>query len=69
MNPVFLDEEKVRRSRERLGYTLQLMSEEGGIAPHTIIRAEHGRNITPTSARKIAAALGVSVADLVREPD
>ncbi len=66
---MFLDEKKVRRSRERLGYTLRLMSEEGGVAPHTIIRAEHGRNITPTSARKIAAALGVTVADLVREPD
>ncbi len=66
---MLLDEKKVRRSRERLGYTLRLMSEEGGIAPHTIIRAEHGRNITPTSARKIAAALGVTVADLVREPE
>ncbi len=66
---MFLDEKKVRRSRERLGYTLHLMAAEAGMAPHTIIRAEKGRNITPTSARRIAAVLGVTVADLVREPE
>ncbi len=66
---MFLDEKKVKRSRERLGYTLHLMSEEAGMAPHTIIRAEKGRPITPTSARRIAAVLGVTVADLVREPE
>ncbi len=42
---------------------------ESGLTENTIVRAEHDRDIRPTSARKLAAALGVTVADLVQEPD
>jgi DNA-binding XRE family transcriptional regulator len=45
------------------------LAKEGGTAKNTVIRAENERDIRPSSARKIAAALEVKVADLVREPN
>ncbi len=64
-----LDREKVMRFREREGYSMALLAKEGGMAKNTIIRAENERDIRPSSARKLAAVLGVKVSDLVREPD
>lgn len=63
-----LDGDRVRRARHRLGYTLQMVGSEAGLAKGTAIRAEHGREIYPSTASKIAAALQVKLADLIDEP-
>lgn len=57
----------MRYARDRLGYSQVVLSEEAGIAEGTAIRAEREGEIRPGSARKIAAALGVRVADLMKE--
>jgi hypothetical protein len=44
-----------------------MVAEEAGLAEGTAVRAEQEKEILPSSARKIAAALGVPVADLIRE--
>lgn len=60
-----LDGSRVQRARDRLGYTLEMVGEKSGVAKGTVLRAEHGEEIRPVSARRIAAGLGVEVADLV----
>jgi len=62
-----LDGNRVRHARYRLGYTLKMVGKEAGVAKNTAMRAEHGEEIRPGSARKIAGALGVEVADLITE--
>jgi len=62
-----LSGKRTRRARDRLGYSLVMVAEEAGVAEGTALRAEHEKEIRPSSARKIAAALGVGVADLIEE--
>jgi DNA-binding XRE family transcriptional regulator len=64
-----LDRDELIRARERLGYAVETVAEEAGVSKNSVLRAEHGQDIRPLTARKIAAALGVAVADLYREPD
>jgi transcriptional regulator with XRE-family HTH domain len=61
---VKLDRDNLIRARERLGYSIETVAEEAGIAKNSVLRAEHGEHIRPLTARKIAAALGVEVAEL-----
>ena len=61
------DGDRVRRARELLGYGLDKTAEEAGVAKNSILRAERGEDIRPGTARKIATALGVRVADLLKE--
>ncbi len=60
-----LDTNRVRRARYELGYTLEEVSSEAEVAKGTAIRAEHGREIQASSARKIAGVFGLRVADLL----
>lgn len=62
-----LSRKRMRYARDRLGYSLVMVSEEAGVAEGTAIRAEHEEEIRPGTARKIAGALGVRVADLMKE--
>lgn len=62
-----LDRKRMQYARDRLGYSLAMVSEEAGVAENTAIRAEREDEIRPVTARKIAAALGVRVADLIGE--
>ena len=62
-----LDEDKVRASRERQGLTVALLAQRARTSKNTILSAEHGGDIRPTTARKIAAALGVVISDLLPE--
>lgn len=62
-----LDGARVRRARERLGYSLAKAAKEAGVSEGTVLRADHGEEIRPSTARKIAVGLGVEVADLIRE--
>jgi transcriptional regulator with XRE-family HTH domain len=61
------DGDKVHRARELLGYGLDKTAEEAGVSKNSVLRAERGEEIRPGTARKIATALGVRVADLLTE--
>jgi transcriptional regulator with XRE-family HTH domain len=60
-----LDGNEVRQARERLGYSMETLAEAAGVAKNSILRAEHEEDIRPVTARKIANALEVRVADLL----
>jgi DNA-binding XRE family transcriptional regulator len=62
-----LDRDKLQRAREMLGYSIEMTGEEAGVSKNSVLRAEHEEDIRPVTARKIAAALGVRVADLLEE--
>jgi DNA-binding XRE family transcriptional regulator len=52
-----------------LGYGLETTAQEAGVSKNSVLRAEHEEDIRPVTARKIAAALHVSVADLIGESE
>jgi transcriptional regulator with XRE-family HTH domain len=60
-----LDRDKLQRAREMLGYSIETTAEEAGVSKNSVLRAEHEDDIRPVTARKIAGALGVRVADLL----
>lgn len=60
-----LDRDRLIRAREMLGYGVEKTAEEAGVSKNSVLRAEHEEDIRPGTARKIAAALGVAVADLL----
>lgn len=60
-----LDHEKVRWHRDRLGWTLDTLAEKAEVAKGTVLRAEHGEDVRPSSGRRIAGALGVEISDLI----
>jgi transcriptional regulator with XRE-family HTH domain len=64
-----LNRKKLLRARELLGYGIEKVAEEAGVSKNSVLRAEHEEDIRPVTARKIAAALHVSVADLIGESD
>jgi transcriptional regulator with XRE-family HTH domain len=51
-----------------MGETQVTLADKSGVAEHTISRIEHGASLRPTTARKLADALGVAVADLMESP-
>jgi len=59
---------RLREWREAQGETQGTLGKSAGVALHTVHRIETGAPTTPPTARKLAEALGVSVADLVEEP-
>jgi transcriptional regulator with XRE-family HTH domain len=65
---VKLDAEKVRWHRDRHGWTLETAAEQAEVALGTLLRAEHGEDIRPSSGRRIARAFGVDVSELVPGP-
>ena len=62
-----LDRDKLLRARELLGYGIETTAQEAGVSKNSVLRAEHEEDIRPVTARKIAGALGVRVADLLEE--
>ncbi len=60
-----LDGQRTLRARERLGYSAADTARVAGIATNSVLRAEHGEDIRPATARKLASGLGVQVADLI----
>lgn len=64
-----LDRAKLQRARKMLGYAIETVAEQAGISKNSVLRAEHEEDIRPVTARKIAAALGVRVADLIGESE
>jgi DNA-binding XRE family transcriptional regulator len=61
---VKLDAERVVEGRERLGLTQVDAAEQAEIAPGSWFRAEHGLDIRPITARRIARSLDLEVSDL-----
>ena len=59
---------RLREWREAQGETQGTLGKGAGVALHTVHRIETGAPTTPPTARKLAEALGVSVADLVEKP-
>jgi transcriptional regulator with XRE-family HTH domain len=59
--------EKVRWHRDRLGWTIDNLAEKAEVAKGTVLRAEHGEDIRPSSGRRIARALGTEIPKLVPE--
>jgi transcriptional regulator with XRE-family HTH domain len=59
---------RLKEWREARGETQVTLSERSGVAEHTISRIEHGASLRPSTARKLANALDVSVADLMERP-
>lgn len=64
---MLLDGNKVLRVRELLGYGIAQAAEAAGVSKNSILAAEHGKDIRPGTARRIAEGLGVTIADLVAE--
>jgi transcriptional regulator with XRE-family HTH domain len=62
-----LDSQKVRWHRDQLGWTLDALAEKAEIAKGTVLRAEHGEDIRPSSGRRIARAFGVEIPALSPE--
>lgn len=59
---------RLKAWRESAGETQVSLGEKAGITEFTILRAEHGADLRPSTAKRIAEALGISVADLMEEP-
>ncbi len=58
----------LRRLRREAGLSQRELGVMAGVSPGTVYRLENGlRGAYPTTLRKLAAALGVKPADLVRE--
>lgn len=58
---------EIRRSR---GLTQRELARLAGTSPHTVLHLESGRRgAYAITVRKLAAALGISSAELVRRPD
>ncbi len=62
-----LDGKKVRWHRDRLGWTLDALAEKAEVAKGTVLRAEHGEDIRPSSGRRIARAFRVEIPELIPE--
>jgi transcriptional regulator with XRE-family HTH domain len=60
-----LDHERVRWHRDRLGWTLDTLAEKAEVAKGTVLRAEHGEDVRPSSGRRIARALGTEISELI----
>ena len=60
-----LDADKVRWHRDSRGWTLETTAEKAEVALGTVLRAEHGEDIRPSSGRRIARAFGVDISELV----
>ena len=60
-----LDGGRVREWRERMALSIEDVSTKARVSPHTWVRAEHGEEIRPSSARRVAAALGVEPEQLM----
>lgn len=63
-----LEGERVREGRERLALSIENASEKARVSPHTWVRAEHGDEIRPSSARRVAEALGAEPGQLMEGP-
>jgi transcriptional regulator with XRE-family HTH domain len=60
--------ERTKEWRESRGLTQRELAAAANVGQPSIPRIERGQSVTPPTARKIAAALGITVADLQANP-
>jgi transcriptional regulator with XRE-family HTH domain len=61
--------QRIKRERERRGWSLRELSGKSNVATSTVIRIEKGRDTALSSALTVTAALGLSLADACAEPE
>jgi transcriptional regulator with XRE-family HTH domain len=59
---------RLKEWRETRGETQVSLAERAGVTQYTVLRAEHGENMRPSTARRLAEELGITVSDLQEEP-
>ncbi len=59
---------RTKEWREARGLSQRELAAAAGAAERTVPRVEGGASVTPATARKLAAALGVTVSDLLESP-
>ena len=59
---------RLKEWRETSGETQVSLAERAGVTQYTVLRAEHGENMRPSTARRLAEVLGITVSDLQEEP-
>src|SRR5215211_323374 len=59
---------RTKEWRESRGLTQRELAADAGVGEVTVARIEAGASVIPPTARKIAEALGISVADLLEHP-
>jgi transcriptional regulator with XRE-family HTH domain len=59
---------RTKEWRESQGLTQRELAAEAGVGEVTVARIEADASVSPPTARKVADALGVSVADLLERP-
>jgi transcriptional regulator with XRE-family HTH domain len=59
---------RTKEWRESHGLTQRELAAQAGVGEVTVARIETGASVSPPTARKIAATLGVAVADLLERP-
>jgi transcriptional regulator with XRE-family HTH domain len=59
---------RTKEWRESRGLTQRQLAAEADVGEVTVARIEAGASVTPPTARKIATALGIAVADLMERP-
>lgn len=64
-----LDAREVVEARERLGLTQEELAARAEVSENTVLRAEHGLEVRPVTARRLARGLGLEVADLYPKAD
>jgi len=60
--------DRLKEWRQSRGLIQKKLAEDAGVNELTVVRAERGYSVKVPTARKLAAALGVEVIDLVAEP-
>jgi transcriptional regulator with XRE-family HTH domain len=58
---------RLKEWREFRGLTQPELADRAGLSLRTVFNYEHGGNALPNNARKLAAALGVDIGDLISE--
>jgi transcriptional regulator with XRE-family HTH domain len=58
-----------REQRRVRGWSIEMLAKRAGVAPHTVLRIEHGKPSTPAKRARIAAALDTVSARLEAEPE
>jgi DNA-binding XRE family transcriptional regulator len=64
--PLTLPDTPVYRARVRRGESGRQVARRAGVSKDAYARAEHGKPVSPSNARKIARALELDDTDLVR---
>lgn len=69
MDTLKFDAIQLRRLTTRRGWLRKDLAENSGVSRGRISAAFNGKPVSPPNAKKIADALGVTIEDLIAEPE